>query len=69
MKANGELHAREVTVPCARCSAPISARRAACAITHGLCEDCNAPNLSTSKERLALAPVYETAAWERGEKL
>lgn len=52
------------TVPCALCSDPISAARAACAITHGLCVPCNAANLHTSKEAQSLAPAYETLTLE-----
>lgn len=60
---------RGETVPCARCGEPISAARASCAISHGLCADCNAPNLRTSREVRERAPMYETQAWERGLKL
>jgi hypothetical protein len=55
-------------VGCVQCSRPISARRAACAITHGLCPNCNAPNLLTSKDARERLPEYETASLERASQ-
>lgn len=55
------------TVPCAQCGRGVDERRADIIGLRGLCVECFAPDLPS--ERAKRAPVYETAAWARGERL
>lgn len=45
-------------VACGQCAKPVPAARAACPISHGLCEDCNAPTLAHSRDVKEIQPNF-----------